>query len=81
MIILFLKIIIKNILLNRVDIMDEIDKKAIEILLNAPFMTEEEMKNTIKILKQMARMKKNRGSIREILDYWANQAYILSMEA
>jgi ribosome recycling factor len=61
--------------------MDEIDKKAIEILLNAPFMTEEEMKNTIKILKQMARMKKNRGSIREILDYWANQAYILSMEA
>ncbi|EHP86949.1 hypothetical protein [Methanotorris formicicus] len=61
--------------------MDEIDKRAIEILLKAPFMTEEEMKNTVKVLKQMARMKKNRGSIKEILDYWADQAYMLSMEA
>ncbi|EHP89095.1 hypothetical protein [Methanotorris formicicus] len=61
--------------------MDEIDKRAIEILLKAPFMTEEEMKNTVKILKQMARMKrdKNRGNTRKILDYWANEAYNISI--
>ncbi|ADC70446.1 conserved hypothetical protein [Methanocaldococcus sp. FS406-22] len=61
--------------------MDEIDKKAIEILLNAPFMSEEEMRNTVKLLKRMARMKgcKNESNIREILDCWAYNAYKISI--
>ena len=61
--------------------MDEIDKKAIEILLKAPYMSEEDIKKTVKLLKRMARMKgyKNEKNIKTVLDYWAYKAYKISI--
>ncbi|MCQ6254463.1 hypothetical protein [Methanocaldococcus sp.] len=65
--------------------MDDIDKKAINLLINATLMSENEIEKTLKILRNLARVKKRKEkrlkSIREVLDYWACQAYKYSMRA
>ncbi|WP_292460830.1 hypothetical protein [Methanothermococcus sp.] len=63
--------------------MDEIDKMAINILINAPLMSEHEMKCTINMLRKIARKKRNNGrkKVNDILDYWANKAYAVSMKS
>ncbi|XRO76913.1 hypothetical protein ACO3VM_09135 [Methanocaldococcus sp. 10A] len=65
--------------------MDDIDKKAISLLLDATLMSEDEIERTLKILRNMARIKKrkekNLKSIKDVLDYWACQAYEYSMKA
>ncbi|NPA62320.1 MAG: hypothetical protein GXN95_02065 [Methanococci archaeon] len=65
--------------------MDDIDRKAVMLLLNATLMSEEEIEKTLKVLRRMARIKKrkekNIKSIRDVLDYWACQAYKTSMKA
>ncbi len=59
--------------------MDDIDKRAIELLVNAPLLDDKELKNVIRILKKLARAKKRNSnikkSINDILDYWAKMAY------
>ncbi|ABR55886.1 hypothetical protein [Methanococcus aeolicus] len=79
--------------------MDEIDAIAINMLINAPLMSEKEMKYATNRLKIMAKKKilnkrakrflnnKNRlggfhltNEINNILDYWADEAYIISMK-
>ncbi|WP_421077016.1 hypothetical protein Mjas_04505 [Methanothermococcus sp. Ax23] len=66
-----------------VDEIDEIDKLAINILINAPLMSEHEMKYAINRLKRIAKKKKNneRKKVNDILDYWANKAYAISMKS
>ena len=65
--------------------MDDIDRKAINLLMDATLMSEEEIERTLKILRNMARIKKRREknlkSIKDVLDYWACQAYKYSMKA
>ncbi|AAB99155.1 hypothetical protein MJ_1145 [Methanocaldococcus jannaschii DSM 2661] len=65
--------------------MDDIDRKAISLLMDATLMSEDEIERTLKILRNMARIKKrkekNLKSIRDVLDYWACQAYKSSMKA
>ncbi len=65
--------------------MDDIDRKAISLLMDATLMSEEEIERTLKILRNMARIKKRREknlkSIKDVLDYWACQAYKYSMKA
>ncbi|XRP96667.1 hypothetical protein ACO3UB_06910 [Methanocaldococcus sp. 16A] len=65
--------------------MDDIDKKAISLLIDATLMSEDEIERTLKILRNMARIKKrkekNLKSIKDVLDYWACQAYEYSMKA
>ncbi|WP_048201719.1 hypothetical protein [Methanocaldococcus bathoardescens] len=65
--------------------MDDIDKKAISLLMDATLMSEDEIERTLKILRNMARIKKrkekNLKSIKDVLDYWACQAYEYSMKA
>ncbi|ACX72968.1 conserved hypothetical protein [Methanocaldococcus vulcanius M7] len=65
--------------------MDDIDRKAVMLLLNATLMSEEEIEKTLKVLRRMARIKKRREknirSIKDVLDYWACQAYKTSMKA
>ena len=61
---------------------DEIDMVAISILLSAPLMSEYEMKNTFCKLKRIAKKKSmaNYKNINEILDYWADKAYQITMK-
>jgi hypothetical protein len=65
--------------------MDDIDRKAISLLMDATLMSEDEIERTLKILRNMARIKKrkekNLKSIKDVLDYWACQAYKSSMKA
>ncbi len=65
--------------------MDDIDRKAISLLIDATLMSEEEIERTLKILRNMARIKKRKEkklkSIKDVLDYWACQAYEYSMKA
>ncbi|ACV24628.1 hypothetical protein [Methanocaldococcus fervens] len=65
--------------------MDDIDRKAISLLIDATLMSEDEIERTLKILRNMARIKKRREkklkSIKDVLDYWACQAYEYSMKA
>ncbi|ADC69458.1 conserved hypothetical protein [Methanocaldococcus sp. FS406-22] len=65
--------------------MDDIDRKAISLLMDATLMSEDEIERTLKILRNMARIKKrkekNLKSIKDVLDYWACQAYKYSMKA
>ncbi|XRO74626.1 hypothetical protein ACO3TA_04345 [Methanocaldococcus sp. 28A] len=65
--------------------MDDIDKKAISLLIDATLMSKDEIERTLKILRNMARIKKrkekNLKSIKDVLDYWACQAYEYSMKA
>ena len=65
--------------------MDDIDRKAISLLMDATLMSEEEIERTLKILRNMARIKKRKEkklkSIKDVLDYWACQAYEYSMKA
>ncbi|AEH06861.1 hypothetical protein [Methanothermococcus okinawensis] len=65
-----------------IDEMDETDKMAIDILINAPLMSEHEMKYAVNKLKIIAKKKKNnKRKINDILDYWANKAYTISMKS
>jgi rubrerythrin len=65
--------------------MDDIDRKAISLLMDATLMSEDEIERTLKILRNMARIKKRKEkrlkSIKDVLDYWACQAYEYSMKA
>ena len=65
--------------------MDDIDRKAISLLIDATLMDEHDMEKTLKILRNMARIKKRKEkrlkSIKDVLDYWACQAYEYSMRA
>jgi hypothetical protein len=65
--------------------MDDIDRKAISLLIDATLMDEHDMEKTLKILRNMARIKKRKEkrlkSIKDVLDYWACQAYEYSMKA
>ncbi|MBW9220780.1 hypothetical protein KKP91_01005 [Methanothermococcus sp. SCGC AD-155-M21] len=63
-------------------VLDEIDMVAIAILLSAPLMSEYEMKNTLCKLKRIAKKKSmaNYKNINEILDYWADKAYQITMK-
>ena len=65
--------------------MDDIDRKAISLLIDATLMNEDDMEKTLKILRNMARIKKRKEkrlkSIKDVLDYWACQAYEYSMKA
>ncbi|CAB3288604.1 conserved protein of unknown function [Methanocaldococcus lauensis] len=65
--------------------MDDIDKRAINLLINATLMSENEIEKTLKILRDLAKIKKrkdkNLKSIKDVLDYWACQAYEYSMKA
>jgi protoheme ferro-lyase len=68
---------------NVVESMDEIDMQAINILLNAPLMSESEMRYAITQLKRIAKRKRTRERrrIADILDYWADKAYSMSMKS
>ncbi len=68
---------------NIVENMDEIDRQAVNILINAPLMSESEMRYAIAQLKRIAKRKRTRERrrIMDILDYWANEAYIISMKS
>ncbi|ENN95749.1 hypothetical protein J422_06095 [Methanocaldococcus villosus KIN24-T80] len=62
--------------------MDEIDIKAIQLINKAILSDEREIEATIKTLKNLAKIKKRKTkkAIRDILDYWASEAYKLDME-
>lgn len=61
--------------------MDETDRIAIMLLVKAPLMSKEEMKSTISYLKKIAREKDRNKKVNEVLDYWANKAYSISMKS
>ncbi len=66
-----------------VENMDEIDIQAITILMNAPLMSESEMRYAVAKLKRIAKRKRTRERkrITDILDYWADKAYSISMKS
>jgi len=68
---------------NAIENMDEIDRQAVNILINAPLMSESEMKYAIIQLKRIAKRKRTRERkrITDILDYWADKAYLMSMKS
>ena len=58
--------------------MDEIDRKAINLLIHSTTLNYEEMKDVLRELKKMAKVKKKEFknySVRDILDYWGTLAY------
>ncbi|WP_423792197.1 hypothetical protein ACPB8Q_05575 [Methanocaldococcus indicus] len=59
--------------------MDEIDRKAVSILLNAPTVNEQELKIILRELRNLAKYKRKKENlskhVNEILDYWASIAY------
>ena len=65
--------------------MDEIDRRAVNIIIEFLTSGSKEMDKTIKELKRMAKEKKrtykNYNSVREILDYWGNLAYEISFKS
>ncbi|MDK2789662.1 MAG: hypothetical protein PWP15_169 [Methanothermococcus sp.] len=61
--------------------MDETDRIAIKLLVKAPLMSKEEMNSTISYLKKIAREKDRNKKVNEVLDYWANKAYLISMKS
>ena len=57
---------------------NEIDKKAVEMLLKAPLMSNEEITKTIDNLRKMAVKKSGKRNVRHVLDVWADTAYSIS---
>ncbi len=58
-----------------------VDSIAVSLLLNAPFMDDPELKETLCKLRKLAKIKKghSRMHIDEILDRWSCKAYQITM--
>ncbi|WP_456419947.1 hypothetical protein [Methanocaldococcus infernus] len=58
--------------------MDDLDRRAISLLINSTTLNYDEMKDVLRELKKMAKMKKKEFkdySVKDILDYWGTLAY------
>ncbi|ABR55398.1 conserved hypothetical protein [Methanococcus vannielii SB] len=58
-----------------------LDKMAIELLINAPLMDKSEMHETIIQLKKMAAKKSGKRKVKLVMDFWADKAYKITMES